>query len=100
MQISALGNICLGQSPYRQTHKTKEQYFPRGQTAFYDAVGNTLNYFMEKKITDTNAYKCCSIYLVTDGLENISKNYNSNNLKLMIENAEKYYNIKLFYLKI
>ena len=77
---------------------TKEQYFPRGQTALYDAVGNTLNYFMEKKITDTNAYKCCIIYLVTDGLENISKNYNSNNLKLMIENAEKYYNIKLFYL--
>ena len=77
---------------------TKEQYFPRGQTALYDAVGNTLNYFMEKKINDTNAYKYCSIYVVTDGLENISKNYNSNNIKLMIENAEKYYDIKLFYL--
>tara|TARA_B100001142_G_C14279643_1_gene634343 strand:- start:126 stop:872 length:747 start_codon:yes stop_codon:yes gene_type:complete len=77
---------------------TKEQYFPRGQTALYDAMGNTLNYFMEKKIKDANIYKSCSIFVVTDGLENISKNYNSNNLKLMIENAEKYYNIKLFYL--
>ena len=77
---------------------TKEQYFPRGQTALYDAIGNSLNYFMEKKIKDANVYKFCSIYVVTDGLENISKNYNSNNIKLMIENAEKYYNIKLFYL--
>ena len=77
---------------------TRDQYFPRGQTALYDAIGNTLNYFMEKKIKDTNAYKFCSIYVVTDGLENSSKNYNNTNIKLMIENAEKYYNIKLFYL--
>ena len=77
---------------------TRDEYFPRGQTALYDAIGNTLNYFMEKKIEDTNVYKFCSIYIVTDGLENNSKNYNSNNIKLMIANAEKYYNIKLFYL--
>jgi len=36
---------------------TKHQYSPRGQTALFDAIGNTLNYFMEKKIEDSNAYK-------------------------------------------
>lgn len=76
----------------------KHQYYPRGQTALFDAIGNTLNYFMEKKIEDSNAYKYCSIYVVTDGLENSSRNYNNSNIKLMIANAEKYYNIKLFYL--
>jgi len=77
---------------------TKEQYFPCGQTALYDAIGNTIDYFMQKKINNTNAYKLCSIYVVTDGYENISKYYNQKTIKQMIENAEKYYDIKLFYL--
>ena len=29
----------------------KRQYVPRGQTALLDAIGNTLTYFINKKIT-------------------------------------------------
>lgn len=77
---------------------TRDQYYPRGQTALYDAIGNTLEHFIQKKIDNTNAYKLCSVYVVTDGYENSSKDYNQKTIKQMIENAEKYYDIKLFYL--
>ena len=75
-----------------------EQYCPRGQTALLDAIGNTLNYFMERKINDVKSYDCCTIYIVTDGYENSSKYYNTENIKSMISNAEENFNIKILYL--
>lgn len=74
------------------------QYQPRGQTALYDAIGNSLTYFIKKKIYDPNAYNKCLIYIVTDGLENCSKKYNSNKLKKLIENAKDNYGIEIIYL--
>ena len=74
------------------------QYQPRGQTALYDAIGNTITYFMEKKLLNTNVYKKCLIYVVTDGLENSSKKYNSLTLKNLIENAKDKYEIEIIYL--
>jgi uncharacterized protein YegL len=74
------------------------QYQPRGQTALYDAIGNTLTYFMEKKISNSNAYNKCLIYIVTDGIENYSKKYNSDKLKKLIENAKENYEIEIIYL--
>ena len=76
----------------------RRQYIPRGQTALLDAIGNSLNYFMEKKLSDVNAYNYCTIYVVTDGYENSSKIYNSENIKSMIKNAEENFNIKILYL--
>ena len=76
----------------------KRQYIPRGQTALYDAIGNSLNYFMEKKLKDPNAYTKCLVYVVTDGLENSSKNFNSSKLKELIKSAQENYNIELIYL--
>ena len=49
------------------------QFIPRGQTALLDAMGNTY-YFMEKAMNPA-AYDCCTIYVVTDGLENCSGIY-------------------------
>lgn len=74
------------------------QYIPRGQTALYDAIGNSLTYFMEKKLLNPNAYNKCLIYIVTDGLENYSKKYNSLTLKKLIENAKDNYGIEIIYL--
>ena len=76
----------------------RRQYVPKGQTALLDAIGNTLNYFMEKKLNYVNAYNCCTIYVITDGYENSSKIYNSENIKSMIKNAEENFNIKILYL--
>ena len=77
---------------------TRNQYKVRGQTALLDAMGNTLNYFMQKKISDSNAYHSCTIYIVTDGIENSSKIYNSEKIKDMINEADNSYNIKILYL--
>ena len=71
---------------------------PRGQTALLDALGNTLNYFMEKRLMNNNAYKSCLIYVATDGKENCSKYYTKSNIKKLITNAKEKYNIDVIYL--
>ena len=76
----------------------RRQYIPRGSTALLDALGNTLHYFMSKKLTQQNCFDSCVIYVVTDGLENSSKIYNAEKIKKMITEAEKSYNIKIIYL--
>lgn len=74
------------------------EFVPRGQTALLDAIGHTLNFFMEKKLCDPNAYTSCLVYVATDGFENCSKYYNRNSIKKMIENAKEKYNIDVVYL--
>lgn len=76
----------------------RRQYIPRGATALLDALGNTLQYFMSKKLIESKCFDSCVIYVVTDGLENSSKNYNAQKIKKMITEAEKTYNIKIIYL--
>ena len=76
----------------------KYQYIPRGQTALYDAIGNTLTYFMEKKLTNPSCYNKCLIYVVTDGLENSSKKFNATTLKKLIKSAQENYEIEIIYL--
>lgn len=76
---------------------TRGQFVPRGQTALLDAIGNTLTYFMQKKLFDNNSYNNCLIYITTDGYENCSKIYTHDKIKKMIIEAEKY-NIKVIYL--
>ena len=75
-----------------------EEFQPRGQTALLDAMGNTLTYFMEKKLRDPNAYDTCVISVATDGLENASKYYTREKIKNLIKNAEKTYSITVVYL--
>jgi uncharacterized protein YegL len=76
----------------------KRQYVPRGQTALLDAIGNTLTYFINKKIIDENAYENCLVYIITDGHENASRYYTQQQIKDLISNAETNYNIKIVYL--
>ena len=54
--------------------------------------------FYEKKLMNPNAYDSCVIYVVTDGLENNSKNYTYDKIKKLVEQAETVYNIKILYL--
>lgn len=75
-----------------------DQYKPRGQTALYDAIGNSLTYFMEKKLNNPSCYNKCLIYVVTDGLENCSKKFNANTLKKLIKSAQENYGIEIIYL--
>ena len=77
---------------------TRDDFRPRGQTALLDAIGDTLTYFMEKKLMDPDAYDSCVIYVTTDGMENASRRYDNKKIEKMIKNAEETYNIRLIYL--
>ena len=70
---------------------------PRGQTALLDAMGNTITFFINKKMTDPDSFNSCIIYVATDGFENASKKYNNDQIKNLIKEAKKY-NIDLLYL--
>lgn len=75
------------------------EFKPRGSTALLDAIGDTLKYFMEKKLRHpSTSYDNCMVYIATDGLENSSFKYNRTTIKDMIENAKKTYNIDILYL--
>jgi len=63
---------------------------PRGQTALLDAMGNTLIYFINKKMKDPGCFETCIIYVATDGIENCSRKYCNKTIKNLIEEAKKY----------
>ena len=75
-----------------------EDFVPRGSTALYDAMGNTLTYFMELKLMDPHSYDSCVIYVATDGLENASRNFSTVRLQELIKNGKEKYNIDVLYL--
>ena len=75
-----------------------EEFVPRGQTALLDALGNTLKYFMDKRLKQPDSFTSCLVYLATDGYENCSKNFNKQQIKQMIETAKNEYNIHVLYL--
>ena len=93
-QILLIRNIDLDEV----VDLTRDDYSPRGQTALLDAMGDTLTYFMEKKLKDPGAYDSCVIYITTDGVENASRHYNNKKIKKMIHLAEDTYNIRVIYL--
>lgn len=75
-----------------------KEFIPRGQTALLDALGNTLKFFMEKKLLNPMAYDTCLIYIATDGKENCSRYYTRNKIKDMIYSAKESYHIDVVYL--
>jgi uncharacterized protein YegL len=79
--------------------KLKESDFvPRGQTALYDAIYDSLVYFMKKKEADPSSFDSCIFYVATDGIENASKK-TSDELKEKVKIAESpLYNINILYL--
>lgn len=68
---------------------TKAEWYPRGMTGLYDAIGKTIN---EAKATHAKTGERPSkvlVVIVTDGLENASKEYNVDNIKSLIGDCEK-----------
>ena len=70
---------------------------PRGQTALYDAIGKSLQKFINIKNSNSDSFDNCVIYIATDGYENASKIYNTCSLSLLINQAKEK-NIELLYL--
>ena len=59
---------------------TKNEYYVRGCTALYDAIGKTISIMDQKKA------KKVIFVITTDGLENASKEYKKEQVKKIIEN--------------
>ena len=67
---------------------TLKNYAPTGWTAMYDGIGvmlDTLNADIEKR-DDKNKPEKVIVVIITDGMENYSKEYNSKQIKEKIEN--------------
>jgi len=73
-------------------------FVARGSTALLDAIGDTLKFFMELKLTNPEEYDNCIVYVATDGYENSSNKYNRQNIKDMIKTAKDVYNINVIYM--
>ena len=69
---------------------TSAEWYPRGMTALYDALGKTINSEKARfaKMGDEKPSKVL-VCVVTDGLENASTEYKINNIKDLIKDCEK-----------
>jgi len=65
---------------------TNKEYYARGCTALMDAVGKTI-VEVEKKVPNNNRVV---FVIMTDGLENASREYNKNMVKKMIKKHKKW----------
>jgi hypothetical protein len=69
-------------------------YVPRGMTALYDAVGKTMITLGERlaKLDEDKRPGQVVVLIITDGLENSSKEYAGDKLREMITHQEEKYN--------
>jgi Mg-chelatase subunit ChlD len=64
---------------------TKDEYYARGMTALLDAVGKTI-----ANVKSRTKKKDKVLFIVnTDGLENVSVEYNKEDIKKMVEGSEE-----------
>ena len=70
---------------------TVNVWSPRGLTALYDAIGRTINTVKDnhKKLSKKEKPSKVLVVIVTDGLENDSKEYSQNEINKLIKEMEK-----------
>jgi len=69
---------------------TSKEWYARGTTALYDAIGKTINDVKKNRLKlGSEAPSKVLVCIVTDGYENASKEYKLNDIKKIIENCEK-----------
>jgi len=68
---------------------TNKIWIPRGTTALYDAIGKTINTVktMHNKLGDEKPAKVL-VCIVTDGMENASREYSRDSIKNLIKDCE------------
>ena len=69
---------------------SKETYTPNGMTNLYDSIGITMNRVNSiLSSVPEDERPAVMIFIITDGMENSSREFNSNQIKSMVKNAEK-----------
>ena len=70
---------------------TNKEYYARGMTALLDAIGKTINQVSarHKTMVDSAVPAKTVVVIITDGMENASKEYKLQTVKAMIEKQKK-----------
>lgn len=78
---------------------TKKTYRPSGTTALLDAVGRTVDRVGERldKLNESEKPENVIVFILTDGMENASSDYNKDQVKEMIEHQESKYSWEFIY---
>ena len=74
-------------------HMTEEDYFVRGCTALIDAIGGAIHHIknIHKYARKEDVPEHTMFVIITDGYENASKKYSSDQVKKMIEHEKEKY---------
>ena len=64
---------------------TEKEYFVRGCTALYDAIGTTINKLEKEKINNKVLF-----IITTDGMENASREYNKRKISSLIKKHDNW----------
>ena len=79
---------------------TEREYFPRGCTALLDAVGGAIHHIgnVHKYARREDVPEHTLFIITTDGMENASRRYSSDQVKRMIEHEKKKYGWEFLFL--
>ncbi len=79
---------------------TEKEYFVGGMTALLDAVGTTINKIVSATKNTKKEYQADKVMfvIITDGMENASREYNSKKIKEMIKTQKEKYNWEFIFL--
>lgn len=79
---------------------TNKEYYVRGCTALLDAIGGAIHHIsvIHKYARDEDRPEKTLFVIITDGLENSSKQYSYKKVKKMVENQKKLYGWEFLFL--
>lgn len=79
---------------------TDKEYYVRGSTALLDAIGMTINKIVnvQRQTSKENQAKNVIFVIITDGMENSSREYSYDQIKTMIEHEKNNYNWEFIFL--
>ena len=76
--------LCRRKKIQEMMNLTRKEYYVRGSTALFDAIGCTINYLDRVKA------KKVIFIIITDGLENSSVEYSKSKIRQLIQNHYKW----------
>jgi len=79
---------------------TDKEYFVRGTTALLDAIGKTINKMgnVQKYASDDEVAEKVMLVIITDGMENASREYSYHQIKKMIDRQKEKYGWEFIFL--
>lgn len=82
------------------SHVTEKEYFTGGSTALFDAIGLTIHKIGNAQRHTADAFRAESVMfvIITDGMENSSREYTSDKVKAMVERQKTKYGWEFVFL--